>query len=250
MKSILIVGSALDAQRVTTFDLSSFSKCVVINNAWQLTDNWDYLIYPDDMPQENCPLADNLKVTQSLITSREYVPVQNHFGGFIYAGGTMAFTAGYWALGALKPDVIAYVGCDMIYPANKDIKSHFYGRGEADPLRQDITLQSLEAKSVRLMALAHMNNCMVVNLSELPQSRLLFPRVSSEIFLSNYASATIRDEYNVSLDMSMVKNVLQEEASLGYIEESGRYWESEGMFDPAKLSAIDSMWLKAFEKNL
>ena len=50
--------------------------------------------------------------------------------------------------------------------------------------------------------------------------------------------------------MSMVKNVLQEEASLGYIEESGRYCESEGMFDPAKLSAIDSMWLKAFEKNL
>ena len=101
------------------------------------------------------------------------------------------------------------------------------------------------------MALAHMNNCMVVNLSELPQSRLLFPRVSSEIFpIKNMHPLPLGMNIMFSLDMSMVKNVLQEEASLGYIEESGRYWESEGMFDPAKLSAIDSMWRKAFEKNL
>tara|TARA_B110000971_G_scaffold210332_1_gene237428 strand:+ start:400 stop:1149 length:750 start_codon:yes stop_codon:yes gene_type:complete len=245
MKSILIVGSAIDARRIKTWDLTSFSVCVVINNAWQLTDHWDYLIYPDDMPQENLPAADILKETQSLITSREYVSEQNHFGGFIYAGGTMAFTAGYWALGALKPDVIAYVGCDMIYPENNDKKSHFYGKGEADPLRQDITLQSLEAKSARLMALAHMNNCMIVNLSELTQSRLLFPRTPIETFLSKNKSPTVLQEYNVTLDMSVVNNALQEEASLGYMVESGRYWEAEEIFDSAKLSAIDLMWIQS-----
>ena len=77
-----------------------------------------------------------------LISAKQYVPKQNSFGGFIYAGGTMAFTAGYWALGALKPDVIAYIGCDMVYPKNSQ---SFYGTGQADPLRDDITLQSLEA---------------------------------------------------------------------------------------------------------
>ncbi len=60
--------------------------------------------------------------------------------------GTMAFTAGYWALGALKPDIIAYLGCDMIYPLEKGSPSHFYGNGQADPLRSDITLQSLGSK--------------------------------------------------------------------------------------------------------
>ena len=157
----------------------------------------------------------------------------------------MAFTAGYWALGALKPDVIAYVGCDMIYPENNDKKSHFYGKGEADPLRQDITLQSLEAKSARLMALAHMNNCMIVNLSELTQSRLLFPRTPIETFLSKNKSPTVLQEYNVTLDMSVVNNALQEEASLGYMVESGRYWEAEEIFDSAKLSAIDLMWIQS-----
>ena len=64
----------------------------------------------------------------------------------------MVFIAGYWAFGTLKPDVIAYLGCDMIY-SDKISDNHFYGQGVADPLRDDITLQSLEAKSARLMTI-------------------------------------------------------------------------------------------------
>jgi hypothetical protein len=88
---------------------------------------------------------------------------------------TMAFTAGYWALGALQPDIIAYVGCDMVYSTENGKTSHFYGSGSADPLRNDMTLQSLEAKSNRLMALANKENCAVLNMSTLPESRLTFP---------------------------------------------------------------------------
>jgi hypothetical protein len=174
---VLIVGSAPDALMIKDRDLSLFSSCVVINNAWQLNKDWDYLIYPEDFPDKNLP-PDTVLSKKKIITAREYVPEQNFFGGFVYGGGTMAFTAGYWALGALKPDIIAYLGCDMIYPSEKKTPSHFYGNGRADPLRSDITLQSLEAKSVRLMALAQINNCSVVNLSKLPESRLLFPRTS------------------------------------------------------------------------
>ena len=79
------------------------------------------------------------------------MPIQNDLGGFVYAGGTMAFTAGYWALGALRPDVMAFFGCDMVYPTEG---SHFYGNGNADPLRDDITLRNLEAKSARLSIIA------------------------------------------------------------------------------------------------
>ena len=178
MNVVLIVGSAPDAVRINSLDLSLFNNSVAINNAWRLKQKWDYVIYPEDFPIQRQPK--NLHV-KKIITAKEYVPIQNKFGGFVYAGGTMAFTAGYWALGTLKPDVIAYLGCDMIY-SNKISNNHFYGKGAADPLRDDITLQSLEAKSARLMAIAKFNNCSVVNLSEQDQSRLLFPRIQIDNF--------------------------------------------------------------------
>lgn len=174
-KIVLIFGSAPDVTAISDWDLSFFSNRVAINNAWQVTPNWDYLIFPEDLPIERRPKS-LLSPNQQLITAAEYVRHQNNFGGFIYAGGTMAFTAGYWALSALKPDIIAYIGCDMVYPGETGKPSHFYGRGTPDPLRKDMTLQSLEAKSNRLMAIANTQNCVILNLSSLAQSRLTFPR--------------------------------------------------------------------------
>ena len=242
LNKVLIVGSAPDANRIKSWDLSSFSTCLVINNAWKLTEKWNYLIHPEDMPEENLPL-ENVGGDKKIITAREYVPEQNRFGGFVYGGGTMAFTAGYWALGALKPDMIAYVGCDMIYPENKDKKSHFYGKGEADPLRQDITLQSLEAKSARLMALAHANHCRIVNLSELPESRLIFPRMPIQSFMLDYKPPTFSDDYKAGFNIDLIRKALKQEESLGYMVSSGRYWEVLEKFDAQKLSAIDDIWM-------
>ena len=171
MKTVLIVGSAPDAARIQSVDCSTITYKVAINNAWRLRKDWDYVIYPEDFPKEKQPTSFD---KDKLISAKQYVPKQNSFGGFIYAGGTMSFTAGYWALGALKPDVIAYIGCDMVYPKNS--QSHFYGTGQADPLRDDITLQSLEAKSARLLAFAKFHGCRMINLTEQDQSRLLFPK--------------------------------------------------------------------------
>jgi len=69
----------------------------------------------------------------------------------------MAFTAGYWALHALRPEVMGFIGCDMVYP--KTGATHFYGTGTADPLRDDVTLQDLGAKSARLMVMAAAQGC-------------------------------------------------------------------------------------------
>ena len=52
---VLIVGSAPDALMIKDQDLSLFSSCVVINNAWQLNKDWDYLIYPEDFPDKHLP---------------------------------------------------------------------------------------------------------------------------------------------------------------------------------------------------
>jgi hypothetical protein len=181
------------------------------------------------------------------------VPEQNKFGGFVYAGGTMAFTAGYWALGSLKPDVIAYLGCDMIYDKEDGKSTHFYGDGNADPLRQDITLQSLEAKSIRLLVHAKLQKCVIVNLSNLPSSRLLFPRVSiSQIFSNKFNKGELENKIK-ELDSKKIKIAIQAEKSLSYMVPSGRYWESVDEFDADMLKQIDSYWLDSaaqFAKNI
>ncbi|WP_199534697.1 hypothetical protein [Rhodoferax lacus] len=243
---VLIIGSAPDAVRARHWDLSGFSACVVINNAWQIREDWDFLIYADDFPVERRPTA-AIRSHQKLVTSNEFVPEQNRFGGFVYAGGTMSYTTGYWALGALKPDVIAYLGCDMVYPATQATDSHFYGQGQADPLRPDITLQSLQAKSVRLMAIARAQQCAVVNLSELDDSKLLFPRSSlSQLAVPSHLPEFLA-EHAAYLSTEAISQASKAEAALGYMVPSGRYWEVIDEFDKDKLSAIDALWLQALE---
>jgi hypothetical protein len=237
LKKVLIVGSAPDALRTASWDTSFFSHIIVINNAWMACPSWNCLIFPDDFPEERHPCADALK-GKRVVTSHEFVPIQNEFGGFVYAGGTMSFTAGYWALGALKPDVIAYIGCDMIYDAKPGQMTHFYGCGAADPLRVDVTLQSLEAKSLRLQALAGRNGCAVVNLSNQQTSRLLIPRIELQTLEEMTKNPPIIIFNNLA-----VQNALRAESELGYRVESGRYWEKCEQFDRHKLHAIDTLWL-------
>jgi hypothetical protein len=171
----------------------------------------------------------DIRPDQTIITSDTYVPAQNSFGGFVYAGGTMAFTAGYWALHALRPSVIGFIGCDMVYPESG--KSHFYGTGQPDPLRKDITLRSLEAKSTRMRLIAAQNGCAMVNLSDAP-SRLTLPRCTPQTL------ATAQPLPNPTVTDA----ALQAEASLGYMVASGRYWQVEDSFDPGQIDRIDALW--------
>jgi hypothetical protein len=237
LKKVLIVGSAPDATRSADWDTSRLSHTVVINNAWMACPSWDCWIYPEDFPSDRHPGADALR-GKNVVTAQEFVPVQNEFGGFVYAGGTMSFTAGYWALGALKPDVIAFIGCDMVYDNPPGQSSHFYGTGTADPLRPDVTLQSLEAKSLRFQALASLDGCAVVNLSKRPSSRLQIPRMEWETLES-----MTHAPQPLSVNAVAVQQALQAESDLGYWVESGRYWEHADKFDSAKLRAIDELWL-------
>lgn len=237
LKKVLIVGSAPDAIQVAEWDTSWFSHTVVINNAWKAFSSWNCWIYPEDFPPDKHPDARDLDNKQ-VVTAHDFVPVQNQFGGFVYAGGTMSFTAGYWALGALRPDVIAFMGCDMVYRHGTGQATHFYGTGTADPLRSDVTLQSLEAKSLRLKALASRDGCAIVNLSQQPHSRLSFPRMSLDVL-----EQMNQPLHPQGIDQEAVRLALQAENDLGYWVESGRYWEESEKLDREKLRTIDSLWL-------
>jgi hypothetical protein len=239
---VLVMGSGTDALRARNWSRAPFTTVVAINNAWQIRSDWDYLIHPEDFPPDRWPPSVDPR-RQTLVTAADYVPIQNEFGGFVYAGGTMAFTAGYWALGALKPDVMAFIGCDMVYGDGP--QTHFYGRGAQDPLRDDVTLQSLEAKSLRLMALAVQEHCLVVNLSVQPNSRLMYPRCDP-LQIAQWTARELDVQLQgqqAALDARALDRALGMESELGYMVKSGRYWEVRESLDADKLQALDQAWL-------
>lgn len=231
MSVVLVLGSGPNVVETRDWPRHPFDRIVAINNAWAVRPDWDDLIHPDDFPAARMPRA--LAPEQRIIRAADYVPLQNEFGGFVYAGGTMAFTAGYWALAAIKPRVIAMMGCDMVYAAQS--QTHFYGTGTADPLRADVTLRSLEAKSARFMLMAAARGCAVVNLSQ-DASRLVFPRCTP------HTTAIAQPQ---PYDLAGAEAALAEEARLGHYVPSGKYWKEEGRFDPAEIDALDRRWLKA-----
>jgi len=229
-KHVLIIGSGPNAVKAAELE-TAFDAIVVINNAWRIRSDWTHLIFPYDFPEERWP--QEIQSSQTVITEKEFVPIQNQYGGFIYAGATMAFTAGYWVLGALKPSHISFIGCDMHYP--KTGKTHFYGKGTADPLREDISLMSLKAKSNRFLSLAYEQDCLVGNLSDGP-SKLTFPRVSSA---SLWPEIPCRRA-------DLISQALKQEKDLGYFDRSGRYWENLDKYDCKEIKKIDNIWEQAF----
>jgi hypothetical protein len=230
MRNILILGSSPNVTMARDWPRAPFDQITAINNAHAVRDDWDAMIHPHDFPADRVP---GVRDGQRIITETAFVPAQNAYGGFVYAGATMAFTAAYWALHDLQPRVIAMFGCDMVYPARGP--THFYGQGTPDPLRRDITLQSLEAKSARLMIHAAMQGCAMFNLSHEP-SRLTFPRARRD---------TLAGQRPVAFNDRLATQALTREAALNYVIPSGRYWEDLSQFDPAALRDLDALWLAA-----
>ena len=247
MNAVLILGSAPDAVRVRDFDLGQFSSIVALNNAWQLRDDWTHIVYPEDFAEDRRPTDLDGKI---VVEYDQFVPANNQFGGIVYAGGTMAFTGAYWALAALKPDLLTFLGCDMVYGGDPT-NSHFYGQGEPDPLRDDPTLQSLEAKSERLRWMAFGRNCYCINLSEQPESRLTFNRFDAARLKSPLESVrrTGMMKLNASADSMAANKAMTAEKRADCFVESGDYWNSPDKVDAEELAEIDGLWMQVFGQS-
>lgn len=234
--TVLIIGSAPDAVQCQTWDRTLFSSIVAINNAWRVRQDWDYLVFPEDFSQDRLPPT--VSPHQRFVEADEYVIANNVSGGIFYAGATMAFTAGYWALTVLRPSVLAFVGCDMIYSGNG--QTHFYGTGAPDPLRKDLSLRNLEAKSARLMLHAERQGTHCVRLSS-GESRLVFPSIEP-----GDLPALERGQNALSSGDEARFDILKEdETHLGYFVRSGRYWEECAAYSVAEIDALDRRWLEA-----
>jgi hypothetical protein len=219
---ILLLGSAPDVVRCEAWPKQAFSKIVAINNAWRVRPDWDLLVHAGDFPPDRMPRGEALQQAQ-IFSAAHYVPAQNTFGGFVYAGGTMSMTAAYWTIHSQKPDVLAFLGCDMIY--DQVGNTHFYGIGRADPLRDDPTLRNLEAKSARLLFHA-----------------LAFDEVSD---ISPARVAEMKSEVLAGIRFDKAEKAERIEQDLGYFYEDGMYWKHLEEIDETYLADIDRLWISA-----
>ena len=230
-KNILILGSAPDALDARDWTVHPFDDIVAINNAWKIRDDWSYSIFPTDFPEVRRP---NHSIGKRLISADDYVVEQNKFGGFVYAGGTMAFTAAYWALAHFNPESLTFLGCDMIYDTEN---THFYGKGTPDPLREDATLRNLEAKSARLEAFAFLLDCRLLNISKKEKSRLIFDRTSIDEL--NLLTPVDKKKFN----LKNIFKTINLEKKLNYFVADGKYWKHFDRFDINQIDHIDNLWL-------
>lgn len=233
---VLIIGSGPNATLARGWPKAWFDQIVAINNAWRLRADWDALVFPEDFAAQNLPFE--RRTSQRFIQADAFVPAQNLYGGFVHAGATMAFTTGYWALAALRPRVMAFIGCDMVYPAKGP--THFYGTGTADPLRDDVSLRDLKAKSARLAVIAAAQGCACVNLSQ-GDSSLLFSTAQPD---------GLRGEIPpLGVDLPKVTALRAQEDALGYATPDGRYANDANAYDMDILAEIDAKWRAMFEEQ-
>ena len=166
IKSALIVGSAPDAERLSNARMPT-QTLIAVNNAWRIRSDFLYSVYPGDFPVER-------RAPNSIrhISNSEYMHSIDRAGGITLCGATMAIATGYWAADFLRPMVLGFAACNMVYQPGR---THFYGEGSADPLREDVTLRSLEAKVCRMFLFALSRGTLSVNTMPVEESRLVLP---------------------------------------------------------------------------
>jgi hypothetical protein len=172
-RKVLLLGSGLSALQARTIDLDGFT-IVAINNAWKVVPNWNYLIFPCIEHFSDLPAT--LGPDQHLLTSDDYGPYIDLYGGEPNTGDTMFFNASYWIMHAIRPDVIACLGCDMHYPEQGN--NTFYGVGNPDPLR--LGVENLPPFFDRLDRLAAANGFRIVNLSAGCPTLLPYERIEPD----------------------------------------------------------------------
>jgi hypothetical protein len=238
---VVLLGSAPEAVKIRDWSLPDNVILTCINNSYRVREDWQYLVYPGDFPAERLPREVN--IPQALISERDYVPAMNAFGGIVYCGATMAYAAAYWAVHALRPRVLAFAACNMDY-SQPGGATHFYGQGTPDPLREDATLQSLEAKSSRLFILALRQGSLVVNITGSHRSRLKIPSIDCDTFFGATCEELARavERLQKEVNWFAVEEALIQEAELSYFAEAGDYWAPRYSFDRAKLAGIDAHW--------
>jgi hypothetical protein len=184
MNKVLIIGSGHSALEYKKYENENFI-IVVVNNAWKVTENWDYWVSAGDYKGDRPTL---IKENQKIITGKDYNLAMSKHGHVNKCGFSIMLNASYWVIENLNPNVIFYLGADMNYKPDNNGNTHFYGIGydiktykKSDP---DIMVE-LNSKGnnnflndiyMRFYDIAKNKGIEVYNLSSEKNTRLPYPK--------------------------------------------------------------------------
>jgi hypothetical protein len=238
VKTAVIVGSGPAAPAVGRW-LTDETIVIAINNAHAAVPRLDFSVYADDFPAERKhPQAGRLGRS-----GPQYIPAMERFGGPLFGGATMAMAAGYWAIENLPNSQINFFACDMVYDGPQ---SHFYGAGAADPLRPDASLQSLQAKSLRLFYCGLTCGSLLLNASDQTQTRLALPRLAAGRALARPLVAEVQAEMKALVDAlrPLAASALARERAVPFdaTYRKGVDWSTPEVWQAC--AEIDALWLE------
>ena len=189
--STLIVGSAPDARAITDATIPKSVSLIAMNNAWRLRPDFLIHICPNDFPDANKPPAD-YKLRR--VQNRGYTAGVRRAGGTLFCGATMAFVTGYFALSARSERIIGFVGCNMVYDGPE---THFYGKGEPDPIKVDMatyaSIKNLKAKAARLFLYGLLQDTLMLNMLPHSDGQLILPTTKHEGDITERYQALMSD---------------------------------------------------------
>ncbi len=186
MNKVLIIGSGHNAKEYENYKNFNFIV-IVVNNAWKITEDWDYWVSAGNYKGET-PLT--IKNNQIVVTQFDYNKSLLKHGGIHNCGFSIMLNTSYWVLENLNPSEIYYLGADMDYTPNEMGDTHFYGIGndirtyrKSDPdimveLNSKGDINYLENIYMRFYNIAKNKNIKVFNLSSNINSRLPYPRIN------------------------------------------------------------------------
>jgi hypothetical protein len=239
LKKAVILGSAPSAPELENL-VGADTIVIALNNAHRAVSHVDFVVYSDDLPDAH-------KHPRTAVIGRsspQYSPALQRFGGVLHCGGTMVFNAAYWAIAELPYSQISFFACDMIY---EGLHSHFYGNGRPDPLRRDVTLQNLQARSLRLFFFGLCHQVLFLNASAEPSSRLRLPRPGSGLSLRQLLPIDRGTELEALRRrlQPLADRALAREAAAPFDALRHDYWAIED--DPAvwqHVGACDALWME------
>ena len=188
MKKILIIGSGPSAKEFNSFDyIKNDYTIVAVNNAWRITDEFNYWIHPSDYTDvEN--KRPEIKQKQKEINHFDYEKIMEYYGGIHQTGYSIMLASSYYILFTEKPNLIGYLGADMNYN-QKDKQTHFYGTGIdikefgiSDPDRMIAAHGNKDPNYLtniykRFEYFANQEKCTLVNFSSEKETRLPYQQV-------------------------------------------------------------------------
>jgi hypothetical protein len=194
-EDVLILGSGLAIRRLDGIDTAGWTV-VAMNRAWQFRPGRvDHVVHGDLLPGSLRPPTE--RFPGRVHSYSDYRPIVDACARcwaeahdevealadppIFLTGHLIHFNATYWVLSRLKPQRIAYLGCDFDYGGET---SHYYGRGQA-VFAEERGRAPLATYFERLQWFADRAGTTLQNLSPEGPTLLPYPRLSIAARLSS-----------------------------------------------------------------